>query len=364
MRVVVVGAGPFGCTVARQCLEAGHQVTVLDSREVIGGQTADDLHEGLLVCRYGAHIFHTNSERVWRWMSRFTAWTPYEHYVIAQRQGKIYSVPFSLRTLYEGYGITSPVALAALRARWSSQYPDPNNLEEWALHHLGPVLFEAIVKEYTEKFWQRPCRELPASILRRIPIRETFQDIYFTDVHQAMPTQGYTALFTRMLEGCAVVLNANFLDNRTYWERQADRIVYTGSVDALMGYAHGPLGYLTTKYESVWYPTPQQGCPVINWTGSDVPYSRTVEWCHLSPNVPVGKSLVTFEYPSHYEPRHSMPLYPIRSPDELSRHALYEKQAKDWPQYVLGGRLGTYQYYEMGQAVMAALECARTLLRS
>lgn len=355
MRVLIVGAGPFGLTAGRLLQDAGHAVHVIDRRDHIGGNAADTIEDGVRVHRYGMHLFHTNDDEVWKFVTQWCEWTTYEHRVIADTPSGRLPLPFGLALYYQLCGIETPAELAAAQETWAKNLAG-DDLESWACSQIGPMAFQQVVKGYTEKQWGRPCNRLPKSILQRIPIRPTYDTRYFTDRYQGVPTQGYQSLWSALARDLPITLQADFFESRDYWESRADRIVYTGPLDRLWDYEYGRLQYRSLRHESRTYDSLQQGCPVLNDCWSQIPYTRTYEWVclpdALHPSVP-RRSVVTREYPQPFM-EGTEPYYPIRTPEQVERAQAYLDKTKGYRRYVTGGRLGTFRYYDMHQVIRSA----------
>lgn len=330
---LIVGAGLFGATCARALTAAGKRVLVIDKRDHVAGNCHTVTERGQVRNVYGGHIFHTDSARIWEYMQRFAAWRQYEHRVKAFYQGMVYSFPPN-RMTYQQMGPNADTE-ACLRA----------------------MFFEG----YTAKQWGRPIDQVPASVLARIPRRDNWDDRYFTDEFQGLPVHGYTVLVKNMLTGISVELGQDYLDRATFWNEKAEHVIYTGPVDALCGHVLGRLEYRSLQFRDEWVNAPDfQGCATMNYTDEAVPYTRILEWQHFwPPRERTGKSLITREYPA----AEGEPYYPVS--DDRNRR-LYEDYrayvAGHKPNVILGGRLGTYRYLDMHQAVGAALRLTEGLV--
>lgn len=352
---LVVGAGLFGSIFAQQAYEKGYRTLVIDERAHLGGNCYTSLQEGIHVHRYGAHLFHTSNEVVWKYLNRFTKFLPYHHRVKALFRNKLYSFPINLGTLQEIWGISDPKKAERKLASEKVPCEKPGNLEEWILSQVGPTLYEMFIKGYTQKQWQMEPKYLPISIIKRLPIRSTFDDSYFDDLYQGIPENGYTAMFEKMLEGIEVRLNSNFFDHRHSWEKLANHIVYTGRIDAFFGYVEGELSYRTLRFESTWHKSINvQGVSVINACDKDIPYTRTIEHRHFDKRCSSKFSILTKEYPMVWS-RQAIPYYPINTTKNQEILKKYQNRAKSLKHVHFGGRLAEYKYYDMHHVVASAL---------
>lgn len=355
---LVVGAGLFGAVFAHEMRRRGRRVLVVDRRPHIGGNCYTENIDGINVHMYGAHIFRTSRRDIWEYMCRFAEFNHFVNSPIANYHGKIYNMPFNMNTFNRIWGVVTP---AEARAKIDEQRREiagePKNLEEKAISLVGRDVYEILVKEYTEKQWGRPCRELPASIIRRLPVRLTYDNNYFNDPYQGIPKGGYTAIIEKMLSGCDVRLGADFLADRGELSNLAGNILYTGAIDEYYGRDLGPLEYRSLKFKHKRMDVPNfQGVAVVNYTSLDEPYTRSIEHKHFEfGDQPT--TVVSYEYPCEWTPGIE-PYYPI---NDVRNQTLYEKyaaRAAAEPKTVFGGRLGTYHYTDMQDTVIAALESA------
>jgi UDP-galactopyranose mutase len=359
--VLVVGAGPFGATFARCAADAGKKVLVMDKREVVGGNAHDELREGVLMHKYGAHIFHTNDEAVWAFVNRFTQFEPYQHHVFARRDSQVFSIPISLATLHQVYGWCSPAEARAGLSAFKKMGGDAN-LEEWGIAQVGPKLFDLLFRDYTEKQWGTACKNLPASILARIPIRFTYDTRYFTDRFQGLPREGYTTMFATMLRGIPVELAIDYLEDRNYWDSRADLVVFSGAIDDFFNYEFSSLEYRTLRFATIKVHDDWQGCAVMNDTSAEKPFTRTIEWRHFYPRTQAPAGFVTIETPDTWFPGVER-FYPVPTPRNFATYKEYEAMAAKLPRHKFGGRLGTYRYYDMHQVIAQAMNKAKEWLR-
>ena len=354
---LIVGSGLFGSVVAHELRSRGKSVLVVDKRNHIGGNCYTEDVDGINVHKYGAHIFRTSRRDIWDYMRRFTEFNHFVNSPIAKYHGKLYNMPFNMNTFNRIWGVTTPAeAMAKIEEQKHEIKGEPRNLEEKAVSLVGRDVYEILIKEYTEKQWGRPCNELPASIIRRLPVRFIFDNNYFNDPYQGIPIGGYTRIFEKLLEGCEVRLNVDFLENRKELAACATSIVFTGPVDEYFGYACGPLEYRSLRFDHVRHDETDnlQGVAVVNYTDSSVPYTRTIEHKHFE----FGKqpfTVVSNEYPFEWKPGIE-PYYPINDEKNQKRLSEYQALAVKEKNVMFGGRLGSYRYTDMQDTVIAALE--------
>lgn len=361
---LIVGAGLFGATFARQAADRGKKCLVIDRRPQLGGNLYCEDIEDITVHAYGAHIFHTGSERVWRYVNRFVTFNGYVHEPVALYKGAIYNLPFNMNTFARMWGVTTP---EEARARIASQRAEivgePQNLEEQAISLVGRDIYEALVKGYSEKQWGRDCRDLPASIIRRLPVRYTYDNRYFFDRYQGVPEGGYNPLIDALLSGSEARVNTDFVSDRKTFEGIADTILFTGRIDEFYEGRLGPLCYRSLRFE---HETPEtdkfQGAAVVNYTERDVPYTRIIEHKHFAFGNQPG-TVITREYPLEWKPGLE-PYYPIGDEVNRTRYSGYEALARREERVLFGGRLGLYRYMDMDTTILAALELADRVLPS
>lgn len=361
--LIVVGAGFYGATIAeRAATEAGLRVLVIDRRSHIGGNaySSPDPETGIEVHRYGPHFFHTSNEAVWTYLNRFTGFTDFQLRVWTRHRGEVFPLPINLATICQFFGRSmSPGQARALIGQQAGEVAgEPANLEEKAIASIGRPLYEAFIRNYTHKQWQTDPRELPASIIARLPVRYTFDGRYFSDRYQGLPVGGYTSVFARMLDhpGIAVLLDTDWLQFRTD-AAPAALVVYTGPIDEYFAYAEGRLGWRTTRFEREIMPvTDHQGTALMNYADLDVPHTRIAEYRHFHPerDYPADRTIIVREYP-RFAAAGDEPYYPIGTAADRERYARYRARADAEPNVVFGGRLGTYTYLDMHQAIALAL---------
>jgi len=332
--VLVVGAGLYGATCAQLLTDAGKRVLVLEKRDHVGGNCADTVIDGVRVSRHGGHIFHTNSTRIWQFVNNFADWLPYTHRVLANAGGRLYSFPPNLTT-YEQLGI------------------------DMDSDRLAPALKDMFFAGYTAKQWRKSIDDLPPGILDRIPIRETSDDRYFTDIYQGLPADGYSAMIIRMLDGIDVLCGVDYLDNGLNFENLGREVIYTGPIDAFYGYDLGRLAYRSLRFETrMVKQSPYQPAATVNYCDADVPYTRIMDWGQFWPKQ-VQHTVITTEYPAD----DGEPYYPVNDAENNALHSAYMYRSKKALSYIhIGGRLGNYRYWNMDQAIGAAMALVERLV--
>ncbi|MCR5089414.1 MAG: UDP-galactopyranose mutase [Oscillospiraceae bacterium] len=358
---LVVGAGLFGAVFAQQVKEQGKSVLVLDRRDHIGGNVFTEEIEGIQVHKYGAHIFHTNDQSVWKYVNRFAEFNRYTNSPLANYHGELYSLPFNMYTFNRLWGVTTPqeAERKILEQRKKAGIAEPENLEEQAISMVGKDVYEKLVKGYTEKQWGRACRELPAFIIRRLPVRFTFDNNYYNALYQGIPICGYTAMVERMLKGIETRLGTDYLHHKTYWDSLADTVVYTGPIDRYFDYCCGYLEYRSVRFETEVLDMPNyQGNAVINYTDRETPFTRIIEHKHfVSGTQP--KTVISREYSLAWRPGIE-PYYPVNDEKNKTLYRQYRGLAEKETNVLFGGRLGEYRYYDMDAVIARALILANT----
>jgi UDP-galactopyranose mutase len=360
---LIVGAGLYGAVFAQEALRAGKTCLVIDRRSHIAGNIYTETVEGIDVHRYGAHIFHTNNKTVWDYVNRFAVFNRYTNSPIANYHGEIYNLPFNMNTFNRMWGVVTPAEAQARIAaqRAAAGIAQPKNLEEQAISLVGTDIYEKLVKGYTQKQWGRPCTELPAFIIRRLPVRFTYDNNYFNALYQGIPVSGYTALAEKLLAGTEVRLNAEYLGKKAEWDALADKVVYTGPVDAYFGYRLGVLQYRSVRFETqVLDMDNYQGNAVVNYTDAETPYTRIIEHKHFTFGTQ-PKTVISREYSAEWK-RGDEPYYPVNDERNGALYAEYKVLADAEPNVIFGGRLGEYKYYDMDKVIEAALAVAHARL--
>jgi len=361
---LVVGAGLFGAVFARQAADAGRRVLVIDKRGHIGGNVYTEEVEGIQVHRYGAHIFHTNNKAVWQYVGRFAEFNRYTNTPVANYRGELYSLPFNMYTFYQMWGVRTPEQAREMiaRQRAAAGITEPKNLEEQAISLVGTDIYEKLVKGYTQKQWGRPCHELPAFIIRRLPVRFTFDNNYFNALYQGIPIGGYTAMVENLLRGIDVQLNTDYLENKAHWDALAKKVVYTGPIDRYYDYCHGNLEYRSIRFETEVLDTDNfQGNAVVNYTDPETPYTRIIEHKHFELGTQ-PKTVISKEYSMEWKPG-AEPYYPVNDDKNSALYETYKALAEKETNIIFGGRLAEYRYYDMDAVIESALAAAQRELR-
>ena len=360
--VLIVGAGLYGATIAERMREKGKSVLVLEKRPHIGGNVYTEEIEGIQVHKYGAHIFHTNDQAVWDYVNRFAEFNRYTNAPLANYHGELYSLPFNMYTFHQMWGVVTPKEAEEKikEQREEAGISTPKNLEEQAISFVGTELYEKLVKGYTEKQWGRPCTELPAFIIRRLPVRFTYDNNYFDARYQGIPIGGYTKMTARMLDGIDVRLGVDYLEDKASWDAMAWQVVYTGPIDHYFDYCYGPLSYRSVRFETeVLDMANYQGNAVINYTDRETPYTRVIEHKHFEFGTQ-EKTVISREYSSEWKPGDE-PYYPVNDEKNKSLYEKYKALAEKDKHVVFGGRLGEYRYYDMDAVIAAAMRMADRL---
>lgn len=360
---LIVGAGMFGSTFARLATDAGKRCLVIDKRSHIAGNCYTEELEGIHVHKYGPHIFHCNDDGVWNFVNRFSRFNNFRNAPLTFHQGKLYSLPFNMYTFNQLWGVTTPrEAQKIIESQRLKLDRKPHNLEEQALVLVGRDIYEKLIKNYTKKQWMKDPNELPPEIIKRLPIRFTWDNNYFNDRYQGIPEDGYTSMFKRMLTGIEVRLSSDYFSNRGAWRALAKQLVFTGCIDQYFDYAYGELEYRTLRFESEWHEEENhQGNAVINYADINVPWTRVIEHKHFAPNSASKRTYVTREIPDTWS-RNKEPYYPIGDEHNLAIHRRYEDLALAEPGVIFGGRLAEYRYYDMHQVIASAIKKARDVL--
>lgn len=358
---LVVGAGIFGSVFAHEMHQKGFKVLVIDKREHIGGNAYTKEVEGINVHIYGPHIFHTSNRMVWDYVNQFAEFNHFVNSPLANYKGKLYNLPFNMNTFYQLWGVTTPQqAIDKIKEQQGISFKEnPKNLEEQAINLVGPEIYEKFIKGYTEKQWGKNCTELPSSIIKRIPVRFTYDNNYFNDLYQGIPIGGYTKMIGRMLEGIEIRLNTDYLANRELCDSLARKVVYTGPIDEFYGYMEGVLEYRSLRFEHQIHDNENvQGNAVINYTEKEIPYTRVIEHKHFEFGKQL-KSVVTKEYSKKWSIGDDA-YYPIGDEKNRFIYEVYKGKANQEQKYIFGGRLATYQYLDMHHVVLSALNAVET----
>jgi UDP-galactopyranose mutase len=361
---LIVGAGLFGSTFAYMARKAGKRCLVIDKRPHTGGNIYCEDVDGIHVHKYGAHIFHTKNREVWQFVNSLAEFNRYTNSPIANYKGRLYNLPFNMNTFYQMWGVKTPAeALAKIneqRAEMNGR--EPQNLEEQAISLVGRDIYETLIKGYTEKQWGRKCTDLPAFIIKRLPVRLTFDNNYFSDPYQGIPVGGYNVLTAKLLDGIEVRTNTDFFQQRDYFESLADHIIYTGAIDEYFGYSLGKLDWRTIRFEEQRLDIPSfQGNAVINYTEAEVPFTRIIEHKHFEFGTQPF-TIISREYSSEWT-GDAEPFYTVNDNRNNRLAAQYKELAAHEPRIIFGGRLAEYKYYDMDQVIASALAAANKSLK-
>lgn len=361
---LIVGAGLYGAVFAHEMKARGKKGLVIDRRAHIAGNVYTENIEGIHVHQYGAHIFHTNNKKVWNYITQFAEFNRFTNSPVANYKGKLYSLPFNMYTFNQMWGVVTPEEASAEIERQRREITgEPKNLEEQAISLVGRDIYEKLIKGYTEKQWGRDCRELPAFIIRRLPVRLTFDNNYFNALYQGIPVGGYTKMVANLLEGIEVRLNTDYLEHKDELDALAQKVVYTGAIDAYFGYQLGHLEYRSVRFETELLDQPNfQGNAAVNYTDRETPWTRIIEhkWFEFGRDDEgreLPKTIISREYSSEWKPGDE-PYYPVNDEKNGELYARYKERAQGEKKVIFGGRLGEYKYYDMDAVIGAALERA------
>ena len=360
---LIVGAGLYGAIFAHEAKKAGKAVLVIDKRPNIAGNVYTEEVEGIQVHKYGAHIFHTNSKKVWDYVNQFAEFNRFTNSPVANYNGELYSLPFNMYTFNKMWGVVTPEEAAAKieEQKKEANITEPKNLEDQAISLVGTDIYEKLIKGYTEKQWGRSCKELPAFIIKRLPVRFTFDNNYFNALYQGIPVGGYTKMVAHMLEGVEVRLDTDYLADRETFDEMADKVVYTGAIDAYFDYKLGTLEYRSVRFETELLDMPNfQGNAAVNYTDAKTPWTRIIEhkWFEFGKDAKgndLEKTVISREYSSEWKPGDE-PYYPVNDEKNGALYAQYRELAEKENRVIFGGRLGEYKYYDMDQVIAAALD--------
>ena len=359
---LVVGAGLYGAVFAHEAQKAGKSVLVIDKRPNIAGNVYTEDIEKIHVHKYGAHIFHTNNKKVWDYITGFAEFNRFTNSPVANYKGELYSLPFNMYTFNKMWGVVTPEeAQAKIEEQRKEIIGEPKNLEEQAISLVGRDIYEKLIKGYTEKQWGRDCKDLPAFIIKRLPVRLTFDNNYFNALYQGIPMGGYTKMVENLLEGIEVRLNTDYLENKKELDALAKKVVYTGPIDAYFDYELGYLEYRSVRFETETLDKPNfQGNAAVNYTDKETPWTRIIEhkWFEFGKDEngeELPKTIISREYSSEWKPGEE-PYYPVNNEKNAALYARYKEMAEKENKVIFGGRLGEYKYYDMDQVILAALE--------
>ena len=362
---LVVGAGLYGAVFAQKAKEAGKTVLVIDKRPNIAGNVYTEEVEGINVHIYGAHIFHTNNKVVWDYITKFAEFNRFTNSPVANYKGELYSLPFNMYTFNKMWGVVTPEEAAAKieEQKKAAGITEPKNLEEQAISLVGTDIYEKLIKGYTQKQWGRPCTELPSFIIKRLPVRLTFDNNYFNALYQGIPVGGYTKMVANLLEGIEVKLGVDYFDNKAEYDAMAEKVIYTGPIDAYFDYKLGTLEYRSVRFETETLDMPNfQGNAAVNYTDSESPYTRIIEhkWFEFGKDAngnDLPKTVISREYSSEWK-LGDEPYYPVNDEKNGALYAQYKELAEKEENIIFGGRLGEYKYYDMDAVIASALDMA------
>ena len=359
---LVVGSGLYGAIFAHEAKASGKSVLVVEKRPNIAGNVYTEKREGIQVHRYGAHIFHTNNKKVWDYITGFAEFNRFTNSPVANYKGELYSLPFNMYTFNKMWGVVTPEeAQAKIEEQRKEIIGEPKNLEEQAISLVGRDIYEKLIKGYTEKQGGRDCKDLPAFIIKRLPVRLTFDNNYFNALYQGIPMGGYTKMVENLLEGIEVRLNTDYLENKKELDALAKKVVYTGPIDAYFDYELGYLEYRSVRFETETLDKPNfQGNAAVNYTDKETPWTRIIEhkWFEFGKDEngeELPKTIISREYSSEWKPGEE-PYYPVNNEKNVALYARYKEMAEKENKVIFGGRLGEYKYYDMDQVILAALE--------
>lgn len=363
---LIVGAGLYGAVFAHEAKKNGKKVLVIDKRPNIAGNVYTEDVEGIHVHKYGAHIFHTNNRKVWEYVNQFAEFNRFTNSPVANYHGELYSLPFNMYTFNKMWGVVTPEEAAAKieEQKKAAGITEPKNLEEQAISLVGTDIYEKLVKGYTEKQWGRPCSELPSFIIKRLPVRLTFDNNYFNALYQGIPMGGYTKMVANMLEGIEVKLGVDYLAEKEAYDAMAEKVIYTGAIDAYFGFKLGALEYRSVRFETELLDKPNfQGNAAVNYTDAETPWTRIIEhkWFEFGKDDEgneIPKTVISREYSSEWKPGDE-PYYPVNDEKNGILYAEYKKLAEGEQKVIFGGRLGEYKYYDMDAVIASALERGR-----
>ena len=359
---LIVGAGLFGAVFAYEMTKEGKNCLVIEKRNHIGGNTYTELKENINVHKYGAHIFHTNNKDIWQYINQFADFNRFTNSPIANYNGELYNLPFNMNTFYQMWGVKTPeeAKLKIEEQKTESKIENPKNLEEQAISLIGKDIYEKLVKGYTEKQWGKKCNELPSFIIKRLPVRFTYDNNYFNDLYQGIPIGGYTKIIEKMLKDIEVKLNTDFFENKEKWLNSADKILFTGMIDEYYDYCYGELEYRGLNFEIETLDIENyQGNAVINYTDSKTPYTRIIEHKHFESSES-PKTVITKEYPKSWA-KGEEAYYPMNDDKNSKLYNKYVELSKKEDNVIFGGRLGMYKYFDMWQVIDESLKLVKKL---
>jgi UDP-galactopyranose mutase len=352
---IIIGSGFFGSICAYELNRTGKKCLVIEKRNHIGGNCYTENKDNINIHTYGPHIFHTSNEEVWDWINQFVKFNDFTLRPVANYKGEIYSLPFNMWTFSKLWNITHPEQVEKIIEEQSKEIEEPQNLEQQAIKLVGKDVYYKLIKGYTEKQWRKSATDLPKEIIKRLPVRFTYDNNYFNDKYQGIPIGGYTQIFDKLLDGIEVKLGVDYLADRGYWNSLANKIIYTGPIDAFFDYEFGELEYKTTNFEHKRLEVENyQGCSVMNYTDIETPFTRIIEHKHFDNNKS-DVSWVSWEYPVEYNSKTTEPYYPVNDLNNNQIYQKYKNLSNNLSNIIFGGRLAEYKYYDMHQVIESAL---------
>ena len=357
---LIVGSGFFGSICARELTDNGYKCLVIDKRNHIGGNCHTENKDGINIHTYGPHIFHTSNEEVWKWINQFVTFNNFILRPVANYKGEIYSLPFNMWTFSKLWNITHPDQVKRIIEEQSKHITEPTNLEEQAIKLVGTDVYEKLIKGYTAKQWRKDPKELPKEIIKRLPVRFTYDNNYFNDKYQGIPIGGYTQIFEKLLDGIEVKLGVDYFKDEL---PKHDKVIYTGPIDRFYNYQFGELEYKTTKFEHIRIPEDiYQGTAMMNYTDEEISFTRVIEHKCFE-NIENDITWITFEYPTEYDAKTTEPYYPVNDKENNEKYLMYKNLADQEKDIIFGGRLAEYKYYDMHQVIESALNFTKQLIK-
>ena len=358
---IIIGSGFFGSICAREMTDLGYKCLVLESRDHIGGNCYTENKDGINIHKYGPHIFHTSNEEVWSWINKYTKFNNYTFRPVANYKGVVFSLPFNMWTFSKLFNVVTPDEAKKIIEHQSNYIIEPKNLEEQAIKLVGIDVYEKLIKGYTAKQWRKDPKLLPKEIIKRLPVRFTYDNNYFNDKYQGIPIGGYTGIFKNLLNGIETRLNVDYFKDKKYWDGLAKKIIYTGPIDRFYDYKFGQLEYKTTKFEHKQFNIKNyQGTSVMYYTDIDTDFTRIIEHKHFE-NDDTENTWVTWEYPINYEAEKTEPMYPVNDLDNNFKYSKYKDLADNEDKIIFGGRLAEYKYYDMHQVIESSLKTVKNI---
>jgi UDP-galactopyranose mutase len=358
---LIVGSGLFGSVCAKELTDSGYKCLIIEKRNHIGGNCYTENRDGIHLHMYGAHIFHTSNKEVWDWINKFAIFNNYRHHVIANYKNELYSLPFNMWTFNKLWGVNHPNEAKRIISEQSLNIDNPSNLEEQAIKLVGTDIYQKLIKGYTTKQWKKNPKDLPKEIIKRLPVRFTYDNNYFYDTYQGIPIGGYTKIFEKILQNIEIKFNVDYLNNKNHWNGLAKKVIYTGAIDEYFEYVFGELEYKTVKLHHKKINDDNfQGWSVVNYTEEEIPYTRIIEHKHFENNN-TDSTWVSYEYPTEYKAKITEPMYPVNDYKNNTRYNQYKDLTINEKNVIFGGRLAEYKYYDMHQVIESALNAVKKI---